>query len=199
MMRVNLIPLERRHRMRCRVHLRGWILAGAAYLLLLGVASVTAGMAWARDDGPIRDELALVSEKLARSQSQHSAVRSELTETTAVLEAQRAVGDQPDWAILLALLDDIRGDEIVFRRILLSPVGDEGRTTEQSAAQIMRLVLEGYGRTQPDVSGFVLRLEQVVVFDKVKLIDTRREPFLADHAVAFRVECMIRSEGTPTP
>ena len=28
----------------------------------------------------------------------------------------------------------------------------------------------------------------------VKLIDTRREPFMAGHAVAFRAECVLQTE-----
>jgi hypothetical protein len=47
------------------------------------------------------------------------------------------------------------------------------------------------GRSQAAVSQFVLRLEQLGLFDRVTLLDTRREPFGADSAVGFRAVCIM--------
>jgi hypothetical protein len=57
------------------------------------------------------------------------------------------------------------------------------------------LTLRGLGRTQSAVSQFVLRLEKLGPFDRVKLIDTRREPFLENEAFAFHVECDMGQAG----
>ena len=53
------------------------------------------------------------------------------------------------------------------------------------------LRLAGVGRSQAAVSQFVLRLEQLGLFDRVTLLDTRREPFGADSAVGFRAVCIM--------
>ena len=33
------------------------------------------------------------------------------------------------------------------------------------------------------------------LFKNVRLVDTRREPFLNDHAVVFRIECVLDADG----
>ncbi len=53
------------------------------------------------------------------------------------------------------------------------------------------LSIAGLGRTQSAVTQFVLRLEQLKLFDQVRLLETRREPFLTSDAIAFRIQAAI--------
>ena len=51
------------------------------------------------------------------------------------------------------------------------------------------LTLRGHGLTQEAVSQFVLRLEEMELFDVVRLISSKRQAFMKMQAVAFHVEC----------
>jgi Tfp pilus assembly protein PilN len=103
------------------------------------------------------------------------------------------VGKQPDWSILLALLASTLEDEIVLRSVrLVSGAAEEG---DQREAGAPNLDFAGLGQSQAAVSRFVLRLEEISLFRSVKLLDTRREPFLDGHAITFRVECVLDDGG----
>ena len=107
------------------------------------------------------------------------------------------MGEQPDWSLLLALLSRTLGDQAVLRSVGLEYAPEAFEETAPSAPEApnepppVTLELSGLGQTQYVVSRFVLRLEQTPLFESVRLIDTRREPFLAGHAVAFRIECVL--------
>ena len=116
------------------------------------------------------------------------------------LASGRAVGEQPDWSLLLAMLSSALGDETVLRSVRLQapPEAAPGGTTGAGSARTLRpitLDLSGLGRTQQIVSEFVLRLEHTPLFKTVRLVDTRRELFLNDHAVVFRIECVLDADG----
>jgi hypothetical protein len=53
------------------------------------------------------------------------------------------------------------------------------------------LKLSGFGRTQTSVSQFVLRLERIGIFESVRLLNSYRQAFLNDQAIAFSLECRI--------
>ena len=74
---------------------------------------------------------------------------------------------------------------------------DKGTSDEQPAALGGQLVLmlSGMGRSQADVSGFILRLEKTDLFAKVTMVKTRREPFLGGKAIAFKLKCSIDTDN----
>ncbi len=63
----------------------------------------------------------------------------------------------------------------------------------------IQLQLGGLGLAQQAVSEFVLRLEETSLFRQVKLLDTKREPFLDSDAIAFHIECLIETEEAVQP
>ena len=145
-----------------------------------------------------RQALGLLREALTDGEASVTGRRADLSEARAALEANLAVGRQPDWSVLLALLSTTLGDEVVLRTCRLGPVwgGPAGRAgaDEAEELQIIQLELMGLALTQQAVTQVILRLEQTRLFRSVKLIDTRREPFMAGHAVAFRAECVLQTE-----
>ncbi|UCD74306.1 MAG: hypothetical protein JSV91_10995 [Phycisphaerales bacterium] len=137
-------------------------------------------------------EIATRRQNLARLQREHA-------EAERVLQAANAVGLQPDWSILLTALASQTGENIVLRSCAVSPVQPE-ETAEAPGNDPQRvdgftLNLAGFGRTQRDVSDFVLRLEEMMLLDAVSLVSSRREPFLSDHAIVFEVRCSIEGAG----
>ncbi len=195
---INLIPIERRQARRRRIHRRAWVGACAFYAVVWVAVFLVARGIVVSDDRALGEQLEDAQGRVAQAKASVTGRRVDLSEARAALEANLAVGRQPDWSVLLALLSTTLGDEVVLRRCRLGPVGGgpAGRAgaDEAEERQIIKLELMGLALTQQAVTQVILRLEQTRLFRSVKLIDTRREPFMAGHAVAFRAECVLQTE-----
>ncbi|MCP3904439.1 MAG: hypothetical protein GY715_12495 [Planctomycetes bacterium] len=204
MTRVNLIPRARRQRMRRQEHQRRWITIAAGYALFIVIALVVAKLVSATDKGALDEELARTNASITTDRATVVNLRRQLGDAAALLKAQYAVQGQPDWGILLALLAEATGDEVVLRECRLQHAaggiggsmdipGAAGPRTETGMPPTY-LELGGLGRSQNTVTQFVLRMDEIPLFRKVHLQDTRREPFGEGHAIAFRVVCMLDTE-----
>ena len=196
---VNLVPSARREAQVRSARIRFWFMACAVYGLgWLGVL-VLVGATPLNDDRGLRDELRQVSSLVVESESELAALRGELAQSRAELTTSLTIGKQPDWSALLALLSTTLGDRIVLRNCKLttlhkSPSARGSVTGVAWESTTIQLQLGGLGLAQQAVSEFVLRLEETSLFRQVKLLDTRREPFLDGDAIAFHVECLLETE-----
>ncbi len=200
---VNLIPATRRDARRRRGRLRIW---GAVFVIygLAWVAGAVAGqVAYHGVDRGLSGELDEANARVAGAKAKVAALRAELAAAEADLKANRAVGKQPDWSVLLALLSTTLGDEIVLRSCRLDAPAAEGRAGSAAGGSQpepdVRLELSGYAQSQQAVAKALLQLEATPLFAEVKLLDTRREPFLAGQAVTFRVHCVLSATAEPRP
>ena len=200
---VNLIPATRRDARRQRGRLRIW----GAVLVIYGLAWVAGAVAgqvvYPGVDCGLRGELDESNARLAGAKAKAGALRAELAAAEADLKANRAVGKQPDWSVLLALLSTTLGDEIVLRKCRLNAPSAKGPAgSSAGGAQPepeVKVELSGYAQSQQAVAKAVLRLETTPLFTVVKLLDTRREPFLAGQAVTFRIHCVLGTQTEPRP
>ncbi len=196
---VNLVPSARREAQVRSARIRFWFMACAVYGLgWLGVL-VLVGATPLNDDRGLRDELRQVNGLVEESESELAALRSELAQSRAELTTSLTIGKQPDWSALLALLSTTLGDRIVLRNCKLttlhkSPSARGSATGVARESTTIQLQLGGLGLAQQAVSEFVLRLEETSLFRQVKLLDTRREPFLDGDAIAFHIECLLETE-----
>ncbi len=206
---VNLVPSARREARLRSTRIRFWFMTCVIYGLgWLGVLVLVGATALNDDAGP-RDELRQVNALVAESESELAALRGELTRSRAELTTSLTIGKQPDWSALLALLSTTLGDRIILRNCKLTTLhkspGARGPATastveDRSVTGVARefttieLQLGGLGLAQQTVSEFVLRLEETSLFQQVKLLDTRREPFLDGNAIAFHIECLLETE-----
>ncbi|MHC4219420.1 MAG: PilN domain-containing protein [Planctomycetota bacterium] len=205
---VNFVPHDRRASRRRGRRLQTWITVCSIYALLGGAAYPVLKMAHGRDDRALGRQLEETQARVEHAEATEATLRLDVRRTGAQLQANIAVGRQPDWSVLLALLSTALGDEVVLRRIRLdatsgdSPAGPgpgvAGEGTDEPKVTI-GLDLTGLGRSQGSVSRFVLLLEQSPPFEQVTLIDTRREPFLADHAISFNVTCGLGGDEEVSP
>jgi hypothetical protein len=206
---VNLIPIARRQIVTVRRHVRWWAWGCSGYAVVLLVALALAQFGWIDQDAAIAEELTAVRAEMGESRVALAELRQELDQAAVELRAATAVGRQPDWSVLLAHVARSLGEEIVLRRCRLDAftpdteqtAGSQGirRTASAGASGLQAgdgvfVVLDGYGRTQQSVSDFLLRLERGETFEEVKLLDTRREPFLAGHAVTFRIQAELNTQ-----
>ncbi len=200
----NLIPAARLLKRQRRRLVRRWGLVVVSYALAMGVAIPVASYALAPSEA-LGKELEVVQRKAQASEARLVVTREALAEARATLNATRLVENQADWSILLAVLSEALGEDTVLKRCHLvdetvtSPKvpmrkasGASSDAPEEEVAYVVEL--NGYGMSQSAVSQFVLRLERSGVFSQVTLQESRREAFLRDQAIAFRLRCVMATE-----
>jgi Tfp pilus assembly protein PilN len=219
MIKVNLIPNSHRDAKARRARLRRWIAALSVYgaIVLIGLAASQASLA--HNQGAVSAQLTRAADDIQQSETTIKSLKADLKDARVLWDANHAVGNQPNWSILLAALGRSIGEDVVLRGCDLTS-GDEASAPvqpvfgappiagappsanapaavpEKAAAPSaggghFTLKLAGFGTSQHAVSQFVLRLEQLGLFDRVRLVETRREPFLEADAIAFRVDATI--------
>ena len=206
---VNLVPSARREAQVRSARIRFWFMTCVTYGLGWLAAFVLVGATALNDDTGLGDELRQVNSLVAESESELSALRGKLAQSRAELTTSLTIGRQPDWSALLALLSTTLGDRIVLRNCKLttlhkspdargpvtaSTIEDRSVTGVARESTTIQLQLDGFALAQRAVSEFVLRLEETSLFRQVKLLDTRREPFLDGNAIAFHIECLLENE-----
>ncbi len=189
----NLMPPFRMVKRRVQTALRWWTLAGGLYALLL---VVTYAVFWAKFHHPREDlagQIEAVSSTIAQSRKACDVQQRILSAALVEQAANRSMGNQPDWSVLLTALADELGDDIVFRTCRLeSPLSPNAATASPQGARIQ---LSGLGRTQAAVSKFVFRLEESGLLDQVKLLRASRESLGDGSAIAFIVDCGLSASG----
>jgi len=198
---VNLIPTKRLTSKRRLVRLCIWTIVCGAYLTSLAVASLSARVLWPDNDDAIAEQLKATRQNIEQYSSTIIELQEKLAEETSALETVGAVSSQPDWSKLLILLSNQLQEEVVLNSCRLvgwAPPGNWKTVNGNYQLPITnykelsaRLSLGGFGSTQSSISQFVLRLEEIKIFESVILIDSHRQPFGNDEAVAFSIECRL--------
>lgn len=194
MRNVNLIPARRRDAKRRRAHIRWCAVGCAAYALFAIAAGGLAWNAWAGEDPEVRKEIVHVDEEIRRNELALLESGAKLSAEQTMLTAARQIAGQPDWSFLLALLAEKADNQMVLRSCQLRPaaeVAGEARSAEMHAAGSLMVIVSGVARSPQGAQQYVLRLEKTGLFDRVTLVETRREPFLNGEASAFRVDCVL--------
>lgn len=204
MMGINLIPAHRLLAMQRRIRVRLWMRIDSICICVLLIICAVVMPLFDQSATSVADELVFLDKKATGMNRSISALLPELSEVKLTLDASRAMQKQPDWSVLLALLANLQGDQIVMRNVQTKPMGGghvaAGGSEVVSAEEISaagdnrsgyKLVLGGMGKTQNAISQFVLRLEQCGLFERVRVIMTNREGFMSDHAVSFELLCTM--------
>ncbi|HTL31336.1 MAG TPA: hypothetical protein VL282_19035, partial [Tepidisphaeraceae bacterium] len=191
---INLIPAHRRDARARSRRLRAWIIGGGSYAVLLVFACLASYGIWGGDQLAMAAQTERTARQLEETQRVNAKLQPELAEAQGKLNMIKVVAEQPDWSVLLRLLAKSCSDQIALSSCKLDePGGDPSARARaakppspQSDHAPHLLVVAGFGRSQAEVSRFVLRLEEAKLFDQVSLIKTSREPFGTGEAVAFR-------------
>ena len=200
---VNLIPASTLTARQKGRRGRWWIAACLTYLAILGAAYLGCWLKWDRGKGPGEDGMKEVVAQIEQANRRMAALRIATSAIAAKIEANRAVGNQPDWSVLLAMVAKSLGQDVVLKHCRLELESSKLALKEASASADPRndgkkhflFELSGLGRSQTAVSQFVLRLERAGLFDRVKLIRTSREKFLSGNAVSFQLACSLGAQG----
>lgn len=195
MYEVNLIPIDRQIAKRRSALTRLWIGLCSGYVASLALIwMISAGSAYVGDDP--QERIQAVSEQIEQSKVANITLTVQLTQARSVFEASRQIGERPDWSILMALISQTRGDQIVLKRLAVQQARSNGSMTDRLAVSDgYRVRIDGYGLTQGAVSSFALHLERTKVFSRVTVLTTSREPFMGKSAVGFEFECLLGEQG----
>lgn len=188
---VNLIPAERRSAIQRRGRLRRWGAAMIAYAGLVLAVCVGVRITWAPGDVASAEDLTQQQERNTQLNSMIAQSRKQTMEAQTAIKTAQSVSDQPDWSIVLNLLGKTVGDDVVLRQIQLKP--------EATNTKNYTLLIRGLATTQAGASKFILRLQDLGLFDQVKLVRTGRESVLETAAVSFELSCFISEEGKVKP
>ncbi|CAN5703043.1 hypothetical protein BH09PLA1_BH09PLA1_08040 [soil metagenome] len=204
---VNLIPRPRRQAAAARKRVRrwGWGVAGYLMLLLAGYAVCGAAMSVEGDDNTLQvEKTARQIDELNRTAT---TLKPQLTEAHAKLSVARAVGDQPDWSLLLAIISSTIDDDILLTSTKLDvATASEARPASRPSnsekdsplapPSLMTISLHGMARSQAAVTQFALRLENLGLFERVDLGRSSRQTIGATEANVFRIECLLNRQMT---
>ncbi len=199
---VNLIPKDQLAGKIQTRRVRRWAVACLVYVLMLGVVYAGGHLRWASGSDISDDETRGVTREIEDFNQKTEEIQREILALKIKIETHKAIGNQPDWSVLLAILSQVREDDIVLKRCQLDLVGRKPMATPvspQAAAaendKNKRFVLNvyGLGRSQTAVSQFILRMERSGLFKRVMLIKTSKKRFLSGKAVAFQLSCTLNS------
>lgn len=215
---VDLIPSTRRELLRRRMRARAWIGTGCAYAVLLACALAGAAAAWPRDQETPSAALAAATVENEQHRSRLTEMSAEIAQKQRELAANKAVGNQPDWSILLALVAEALGPEAALREANLvtqieapepasgTPAPPPAGPAAAQAAPALdaeprrsfSLTISGIAKSQVTVNEVVRRLEATGLFERIVLIETKREGTEEQDLTAFRFRCQL-GPGGATP
>jgi hypothetical protein len=194
MISINLIPRHRRMLKRRRRRLRAWSAGLGAYAAVIVAALPAARLFHAGDLALLQREADRAGNELSRQKALRGSVEKELCAARLAAQAVAVKHELPDWSLLLAALDRCLESQIMLRSCQLSPGLGPGRgmnSAPGAAAAPPTVRLAGVGRSQAAVSQFLLRLEDLGLFERVTLSASSREPQLEADAVSFNVSCVL--------
>ena len=215
---VNLIPAHRVAARRQRVHVRRCAAGCAAWAVLSVIAAGAAHALWRNADAPLADErLAAVNDDIERTERAIATARVQLAAAQSTLRANQAIANQPDWSILLAVLAQGIGDDVVLKSCHVHPVAAPGSAeSRRNAAPAagpaagsagggmvageggpFELEASGVARTLASAHRFVGDLEKTGLFARVTLMDTTRDQYAGKPAIAFRLKCSLDEPAAP--
>lgn len=211
MMPINLIPLERRLARRVGRARRAWLVALGVYAGLTAAACLVVHLPVHADAPRVRADLERLAERLDLAERAVAVVEKSIGEKRTRLAAARAVGEHPDWSLLMESVARARKGEIVLENFDLTttrvevkaPAQSAGASTPKAGAKpktkvVYVIKLIGYSPAPGGVFAFARGLEEMGVFEQVAVKDTRAVALGSMPTTRFEIQATIpeQSEGT---
>ena len=194
---INLAPASHQAHRRQQKHLQKITLVVVGYLSLVAIAYIGIITFGGSSNKAIAAQLEQTEQECQTIHTQISKLMPTIKESQMTLEASRAVSVHPNWGALLSILAQESQQKIVMKNIFISGIEDQPKTmtpkspiisTSQHAPHTPQpqntphesedqytLSLQAYALTQNDVTDFVLRLENLALFDRVTLVETKQQ------------------------
>jgi Tfp pilus assembly protein PilN len=191
MIAVNLIPRDRLCRARRYDRMRAWCCTLVVYGALVGGVMLIATRMMATDDAALLTRVERLDDESHLLEQAVRKLKMEVSTAATALAASRAIGEHPDWSVLLSQIASLRGDSLVLNEVEISPRSAPGaaNTVVRPAAYTLRFA--GVGEDHRAVTQLALRLESLGIFDRVAIIDTRTQDAGRPGMVGFKIECHL--------
>lgn len=202
---IDLTPTNIAQSLGVRRRARAWSLGLSAYAAVaaLGLGGVILGTPRTQD---LRAKVARVEMDVDTARKDLAQVSGEMTRLQRELDAARAVGEHPDWSIVLSLVAKAqRGRQVMLEHVSLAPVltkaapAAPGKRKRQEVKEQdppvpigYEVLLSGLAKTELDASRFALGLEKVGAFDRVTLVSTRAREVDDASYTAFEIRVELR-------
>ena len=206
---LNLIPERRRVAQRLAGRKRSWMLAAGAYAVVAIGGAYLALPRSGRDEDTIMRDLTMLRGQATQLDSQLKASREAASAARKQLMAANAVGEQPDWSILLAKLVEERGAEVVLESVELATVQVQDKPRPDAKPkpgakppaprESIMLRLAGATRSPDEAYVFARRLEQTGLFAQARVLETRPRDLLGEQVSGFRIECAFNERPAAKP
>ncbi|MGD9689794.1 MAG: PilN domain-containing protein [Phycisphaerales bacterium] len=211
MIAVNLIPDSRRVGRRSTSRMKAWVAFNLVWMIALVVVGLMFGSSSSNPhDVALEERLRLAKERLEGAQARDRAALAAFQSAQLAVHTARRAADRPDWSLLLALLEEHRGNDIMIESIDVAggmieeeprPDAKPSRPTKPGAAkkkvERYTVVLTGVAASPGAASALVLRLEQTGLFAKLQLGETRPRDVEGIARTAFRIDCTLREKTAP--
>ncbi|TSA40288.1 hypothetical protein D4Q85_00010 [bacterium] len=196
----NLIPSPHLAKHHERTVRRWWIAGVAACVLTSAILTAIVITTAPADTDRTTERIAEAATRADAATKKATRWRVEAARSARELTARRAVGEHPDWSLLLARLASQRGDSIVLETcdvsasVIFAPVVKAG---EDASPPVRRytITVAGLGPTQSHVLQYVSAIEGWRVFDKVTLEESRARTIGTQEGHSFRLRMTLDEGG----
>jgi Tfp pilus assembly protein PilN len=197
---INLIPAQRRQAKASRRRIVKWGVGLGLYCVVVLAGCLAYRQYAAADNRGIEGRASKADNHLKSAKSAMATLGVSAAKSRQELQTAQALAQQPDWSFLFDLMSRSLGENVVLQSCRLEPLGlsdkaaktpDKTDKKTDSSPKSAKLDLAGIAKNQSDMSDYVLRLEKLGIFDKVRLIQTAPQTFLGAKAASFRLECVL--------
>lgn len=193
---VNLLPVSRLDALRQRIRVRAWSGIIGGFSALLGATYFAAQFAWYYDRPALEQAVEAAELQNTDASDKSFEMRSKVRAASEQLHATRAIGNLPDWSILLAAIENATEEHIVLNKLSVSTTSKSLPSTEPDVKpkEIVTTAvrLSGIGTDASHVSEFSLRLEATNLFLEVEIIGGKRRA--EDGQNEFTMSCKLLEE-----
>jgi Tfp pilus assembly protein PilN len=135
-------------------------------------------------------EIARVKNENSRAHNNFVLLTAQARDARRLMQSIKEVSEKPDWSILLAAVGQRCGDEVFLIGLDISNIsGNPGEAATADAP--LTLHISGVGKSAEAISTFVLRLQEINILERVKLVQTARQALGNSYAFSFHLDCTI--------
>lgn len=200
---INLIPIEHVRQRRQRRIARRWAVGVGVYAFTVLAVCLLVNVPVSAGGSTTSTDLARLSEQLERAEKDKARLEKQVAQKRGSLAAAKAVGEHPDWSLLLESVARVRAGEVVLEsfdlntvKVEIKPPATRSGSASKPPAQpkfktSYTVKIIGYATAPGSVFGYARRMEGLGVFEQVSVKDTRATPLGSMPSTRFEIHASI--------
>ena len=181
-----------------------WVCVLAVVLVASGVAGVAMVKGVPSEERRVLEGIAENQRLIAEADSNATAARSRAAAASRDIEARKAVGEHPNWGLLIERLAGAAGAKVAIEEVVITlgaaeaskpaaPDAKPDAKPDPKAVPKRRWLVgvTGIAPKQSTVAQVVAAVESWGLFDRVKLVESKARTIGKVDAVGFKIEGLI--------